>query len=299
MRERNYAIQSRRRTFEQEIKRLRRIMQGGNIHVWPFMTDFWGDYSEEQTNIFVNEIVKEDRYWEICTSGYVQPQNAEDKLSFYRNMLYCVLRALTSGYTGYESGNIIGCRKPEDVIFSDVADSFRGEDGELIDSFTVYYMGAIYEIVSGSGIDLSCLNSCMADEEELTEDMQRQLLEEAESWEEEEEAWAIKHGFDIEELREFDQREKERLQECARQERERIQKEFANPEYFCRSLEAALEYLKEHAEAAAGLREEIEELLFGFLSYRSLTVFDEEKAYVETMVQLKKAAGTAQKFGEE
>lgn len=298
MQERNYAIRSRRMTFEREIKRLRRIMQGGNIHVWPFMTDFWGDYSEEQTNIFVNEIVKEDRYWEIYTSGYMQPQNAEDKLSFYRNILYCVLRALTSNFTSYKCGNIIGCRKPEDVIFSDVADSFKGEDVELIDSFTVYYMGAIYEIVSGSGIDLSRLNSCMAGEE-LTEDMMRQMMEEAESWEEEEEAWAIKQGFDIEELGEFDRREKERLQECDRQEQERIRKEFANPEHFCRSLEAVLEHLKGHAEDAAGMREEIEELLFGFLSYRSLTVFDEEKAYVETMIQLKKAAGTAQEFGEE
>lgn len=298
MQERDYAIQSRRRTFEQEIKQLRRIMQGGNIHVWPFMTDFWGDYSEGQTNIFVNEIVKEERYREIHTSGYEQPQNAADKLSFYRNILYCVLRALTSGYTGYESGNIIGCRKPEDVLFSDVVDSFKGEDGELIDSFTVCYVGAVYEIVSGSGIDLSCLNFCMV-EEELTEDVMCQLLEEAESWEEEEEAWAIKHGFDIEELREFDRREEERQQECARQDQERLREEFANPEHFCRSLEAVLEYLKEHAEDAAGMREEIEELLFGFLSYRSLTAFDDEKAYVETMVQLKKAIRTAQKYGEE
>lgn len=299
MQERKYALKSRRRVFEREIKRLRRIMQGGNIHVWPFMTDFWGDYSEEQTNIFVNEIVKEDHYWEIRASDYVQPLDTAERLSFYRNILYCVLRALTSEYTGYLSGNIIGCGKPEDVIFSDAAAGFDGEDGELLNSWVVYFMTAIYEAVSGNEIDLSCLNSGISDTEELTEEEKRQLLEEAESWEEEEDAWAREHGFDIEAIREDDRIEDEQMQERARKERERMREEFAAPEHFCRSLEAALEYLKEHAEGAAGIQEEIEELLFGYLSYRSLTVFDEEKAYVETMIQLKKAARTAQEFGEE
>ncbi len=293
--DRKYAVKSRRRVLERELKSLKRLMYGGNIRIWEYLSDYWGDYSEEQTNVFVEQVIDEEHYQRIHTfdhAGYLH------KFPFYRKLLYCVLRTLTAGYTHYQNGNVTDFGEPEKITFFDVVSSFQGVHSELLDVDIVYFMRILYEILEQKEIDLALLNPG-SEEPEMTEDSEKQMLVEIESWEALEEEKLRELGASVEEWRAGEQ--EAFVHEKARQmeEENRIRETFPEREHFCRSLEEILLYLKENSVRADELETEIRELLFQFLSDRRLSVLDEEEAFVEVMVQLKKTIRTAQRYLEE
>ncbi len=150
--DRDYAVRSRRAVFDKEMESLKRLMYGGSVRIWPYMSDHWGNYSEARTVTFVEEIVNEEWYARMHRKDF---ERHAQKLPFYRKLLYCVLRILASGYTDYRNGNVIPAGgEVEKITFSDVADVFRADTGAILDSFTIYFAELFYNMFTGRTIRL-------------------------------------------------------------------------------------------------------------------------------------------------
>ncbi len=150
--ERDYAVRSRRAVFDKEMESLKRLMYGGSVRIWPYMSYHWGNYSEARTVTFVEEIVNEEWYARMHRKDF---ERHAQKLPFYRKLLYCVLRILASGYTDYRNGNVIPAGgEVEKITFSDVADVFRADTGAILDSFTIYFAELFYNMFTGRTIRL-------------------------------------------------------------------------------------------------------------------------------------------------
>lgn len=334
--DRDYAVRSRRAVFDEEMESLKRLMYGGNVRIWHYMSDPWGNYSEERTVSFVEEIVNEEWYGRMHRGDF---ERHAYKLPFYRKLLYCVLRILASDYTDYRNGNVIPAGgEVEKITFSDVADAFRADAGAILDSFTIYFAELFYNLLTGRTIRLPFRDPYREEEEALRgqgersesleglwmtgshqeaeglremESRQREPEEDGEtsgvsasdeSGEMEEDAflaWAEEKGLDIAELREEEIRELELGEENRRREDEKLQSTFSEREHFCRNLEELALFAEDNPIVVPVMREELESLLVEFLSDRRLSVFDREEAFVEAMVQLKKTIRTAGRYAED
>ena len=293
--DRDYAVRSRRRVLEREMERLRQWMLGGQVRVWPYMTDFGGIYSEERTAAFVEEIITEKQFRRMHRTDM---DLCVHRISFYRDLLYCVLRTLTSGYTEYQSGNITGFEKPETITFAQAEKCFGREPGGIVDSDTVCFMQMLYRIFAQKEIDLSVLNPG-TELPVMTEEMQREMEEAADAWSALEEEAALRQGVGLHEWRALEEQEQEEMRLREERERRRILQEFAGREPFCRRLEQVRNYAAEHILSPPQLREELRTFLFRFLSDRRLLVLDDEEAFIDVMVQLKKTIRAAQRYAED
>ncbi len=334
--DRDYAVRSRRAVFDKEMESLKRLMYGGSVRIWPYMSDPSGNYSEERTVSFVEEIVNEGWYERMHRGDF---ERYSHKLPFYRKLLYCVLRILASDYTDYRNGNVIPAGgEVEKITFSDVADVFRTDAGAILDSFTIYFAELFYNLFTGRTIRLPFRDPYHEEAEaqqgqaERSEDPERQRMTESPQEAEEQQemgsqqrepegdgetngalesdedgemaedalsAWAEEKGLDIAELREEEMRELELGEENRRREEERLRSTFSEREHFCRNLEELALYAEDNPVVVPVMREELERLLVEFLSDRRLSVFDKEEAFVEAMVQLKKTIRTAGRYAED
>lgn len=291
-RDRDYAILSRRSVFESEIKSLRHLMDGGCTRIWPCLSDSKGEYSDKKTVRFVGQIAEEKQYQQMHERQY---DRYARRIPFYRDLLYCVLRTLAAGYTDYRSGVDYGAA--DRVLFADLTDAFEGNFGGLLDWNCVFQMGRLYKLLTGEKIDICRLNPGpeeMTDEmlkEEMAETGEEMLTEEMtyeESYRAMEEELGERLGYDMEEIRKEEEREEWILETKQTGENERIRAAFPAKKRFCRSVKEILLYLEGNAIDAGELEAEMKELIFQFLSDRRLSVFDEEEAYIEVMVQLKR-----------
>lgn len=302
--DRDYAVKSRRAVFEKEMESLKRLMYGGGVRIWPYMSDPWGKYSEERTVSFVEQIINEEWYERMHRGEY---ERHSHKLPFYRKLLYCVLRILTTDFTDYRGGNVIDFGEGEKKTFSDVADVFLTDDGAILDSFTISFAELFYSLLTQKSIRLP-----FRDPEH--EEAERQLREAEEAWkrdgipegdeaaEEEPDEFRIlaeEKGLDIEELGQDEIREFELGEENRKTEEEKLRRTFREREHFCRNLEEIALYAENHPTEVSVMKDELSRLLAEFLSDRRLSVFDEEEAFVETMVLLKKTARTARRYAED
>lgn len=284
--ERDYAVRSRRAVFDKEMESLKRLMYGGSVRIWPYMSDPWGNYSEERTASFVEEIVNEEWYARMHREDF---ERHAQKLPFYRKLLYCVFRILASGYTDYRNGNVIPAGgEVEKITFSDVADVFRADAGAILDSFAIYFAELFYNLFTGRTIRLPFRDPYREEPEEGEEIEEDAFL-----------AWAEEKGLDIAELREEEIRELEFGEENRRREEEKLRSTFSEREHFCRNLEELALFAEDNPIVVPVMREELESLLVEFLSDRRLSVFDREEAFVEAMVQLKKTIRTAGRYAED
>lgn len=284
--DRDYAVRSRRAVFDKEMESLKRLMYGGSVRIWPYMSEPWGNYSEERTASFVEEIVNEEWYARMHRENF---ERHAQKLPFYRKLLYCVLRILASGYTDYRNGNVIPAGgEVEKITFSDVADVFRADAGAILDSFTIYFAELFYNLFTGRTIRLPFRDPYREEPEEDGEMEEDAFL-----------AWAEEKGLDIAGLREEEIRELELGEENRRREEEKLRSTFSEREHFCRNLEELALFAEDNPIVVPVMREELESLLVEFLSDRRLSVFDREEAFVEAMVQLKKTIRTAGRYAED
>lgn len=291
--DRDYAILSRRSVFESEIKSLRDLMGGGYIRVWPYLSDSGGDYSEKKAVRRVGQIIGEKQYRNMHEAHY---DRYAARIPFYRNLLYCVLRTITAGYTDYQSGADYG--PPERILFSDLTDAFEGNLGGLLDWNCVFWMKKIYGLLTGEKIDVHRLNPGpeeAAEEEEAADEMLAEAMAFEESYRAMEDALGKKLGYDMDEIRN-EEEEEDRIREEEQTEEERIRSTFPSKRHFCRSVKEILLYLEQNDIDARELEAEMKELIFQFLSDRRLSVFDAEEAFVEVMVQLKRTIRRAQGY---
>lgn len=291
--DRDYAILSRRSVFESEIKSLRDLMGGGYIRVWPYLSDSGGDYSEKKAVRLVGQIIGEKQYRNMHEAHY---DRYAARIPFYRNLLYCVLRTITAGYTDYQSGADYG--PPERILFSDLTDAFEGNLGGLLDWNCVFWMKKIYGLLTGEKIDVHRLNPGpeeAAEEEEAADEMLAEAMAFEESYRAMEDALGKKLGYDMDEIRN-EEEEEDRIREEEQTEEERIRSTFPSKRHFCRSVKEILLYLEQNDIDARELEAEMKELIFQFLSDRRLSVFDAEEAFVEVMVQLKRTIRRAQGY---
>ncbi|MBD5494474.1 MAG: hypothetical protein HDR12_08915 [Lachnospiraceae bacterium] len=287
----NYTLRSRIMVFEREVERLKNLMYGRCVPVWKYMTDSQGKYSEERTIGLIDKIIDEARYSRMHIWDF---EKHEDKLTFYKNILYCVLRAYTSDYTECSGGNRFGYGKPEEILFSDILSAFEDSGGELLDGNAVFFMENLYEILTGRPICLDVLNAGSGKTENITVETEDALTVISM-----EEALAEELGYNIEEIRGEEQSFIEEEEKLARAEREKVRKQFAAKEHFCQSFDEIYCYLKEKPISYKQMRSEMKTLIDDFLSDSGLSVFQDEDAYVEAMVQLKKTIRTAQKYTED
>lgn len=292
--DRDYAILSRRSVFESEIKSLRDLMGGGYIRVWPYLSDSGGDYSEKKAVRLVGQIIGEKQYRNMHEAHY---DRYAARIPFYRNLLYCVLRTITAGYTDYQSGADYGL--PERILFSNLTDAFEGNLGGLLDWNCVFWMKKIFGLLTGEKIDVHRLNPGpeeMAEEEETADEMLAEAMAFEESYRAMEDALGQKLGYDMDEIRSEEEEEDRIREEEQAGEEERIRSTFPSKRHFCRSVKEILLYLEENDIDARELEAEMKELIFQFLSDRRLSVFDAEEAFVEVMVQLKRTIRRAQGY---
>lgn len=301
--DRDYAVKSRRVVFEKEMESLKRLMYGGSVRIWPYMSDPWGKYSEERTVSFVEQIINEEWYERMHRGEY---ERHSHKLLFYRKLLYCVLRILTTDFTDYRSGNVIDFGEAEKMTFSDVADVFLTDEGAILDSFTISFAEFFYSLLTQKPIRLPFRDPKL-------EEAEMQLREAEEAWKrdgmpEGDEAaeepdefwiWAEEKGLDIEELGQEEIREFELGEENRKTEEEKLRRTFQEREHFCRNLEEIALYAEIDPTEVSVMKDELRRLIIEFLSDRRLSVFDEEEAFVETMVLLKKTARTAKRYAED
>lgn len=292
--DRDYAILSRRSVFESEIKSLRDLMGGGYIRVWPYLSDSGGDYSEKKAMRLVGQIIGEKQYRNMHEAHY---DRYAARIPFYRNLLYCVLRTITAGYTDYQSGADYGL--PERILFSNLTDAFEGNLGGLLDWNCVFWMKKIFGLLTGEKIDVHRLNPGpeeMAEEEETADEMLAEAMAFEESYRAMEDALGQKLGYDMDEIRSEEEEEDRIREEEQAGEEERIRSTFPSKRHFCRSVKEILLYLEENDIDARELEAEMKELIFQFLSDRRLSVFDAEEAFIEVMVQLKRTIRRAQGY---
>lgn len=292
--DRDYAILSRRRVFESEIKSLSHLMGGGYIRIWPFLSDSGGDYSDKKTVRLVGQIVEEKQYQKMHEAHY---ERYAARLPFYRNMLYCVLRTLTAGYTDHQSGADYG--EPERILFSDVTEAFEGNFGGLLDWNCIFWMKKLYGLLTGEKIDAHRLNPGpeeMAEKEEISDEALAEAMAFEESYRAMEDELGKKLGYDMEEIRGEEERDYRLREKKQAEEDERIRTAFPSKRHFCRSVKEMLSFLEQNDIDARELESEMKELIFQFLSDRRLSVFDEEKAFIEVMIQLKRTIRRAQGY---
>lgn len=289
--DKKYTLRSRVMVFEREMERLKNFMYGRCVPVWNYMTDSQGKYSEEKTIGLIEQIIDEARYRRMHIWDF---DKHEDKLPLYKNLLYCVLRAYTSDYTEYSGGNRFGYGKPEEILFFDILSAFEDSGQGLLDGNAVFFMEILYEIFTGKTICLDVLNA----EREKTE-IDAAETDDVQTGKSMEEVLAEELGYNIEEIREAEQSFIEEEEQQAKAEREKVCKQFTEKEHFCRSLDEIDCYLKEKPISYKQMRSEMKTLIDGFLSDSGLSVFQDENAYVEVMVQLKKTIRTAQKYTED
>ncbi len=285
--DRQYTLKSRQIVFERELKSLKSLMYGGTVHVWPYMTDEAGEYSEEQTVKFIDRLLD-------SLPVFVRT----DRLSFYKNILYCVLRTMTSGYTEYHMGNIAGFGDAKAVTFSCVLSAFEGDFMELLDNNTVYFMKILYEAFMRKEPDLDCLHAEWKPPM-ITEEMRKMMDEETDARTAMEDELAGKGGLDMEAVRaeEQDWLVRAKLQE--EQEKERLREAFADQGHFCESLDEICAYLEKSKVDPLRLQADMQEMICRFLWESGLTVFHDEEEFIAVMVQLKKTIRTAQRFAGE
>lgn len=298
--DRDYAILSRRSVFESEIKSLRDLMGGGYVRIWSFLSDSGGEYSDKKTVRLVGQIVEEKQYQKIHEAHY---ERYAARIPFYRNMLYCVLRTITAGYTDYQSGADYG--SPDRILFSDLTDAFEGNFGGLLDWNCAFQIERLYELLTGEKIDICRLNP---GPEEMTDEMLEEEMAETadeipaeemayeESYRAMEDALGQRLGYDMDEIRN-EEEEEDRIREAKQAgEEERIRENFPSKRHFCRSVKEMLSYLEKNNIDARELEAEMKELIFQFLSDKRLSVFDAEEAFIEVMVQLKRTIRRAQGY---
>lgn len=292
--DREYAILSRRSVFESELKSLRYLMGGGRTSIWPYLSDSGGEYSDKKTIRFLDQITAEKQYQKMHGAYY---ERYAQRIPFYKNLLYCVLRTLTAGYTDYRSGADYGAA--DRVLFADLTDAFEGNFGGILDWDCAFRMKKLYEILTGKSIDICRLNPGpeeMTETEGSAEEILAEEMAFEESYRAMEEELGEKLGYDMGEIRKEEERE-ERLRETKQAgEDERIRTTFPAKRRFCRCIRESLLYLENNAMDAGELETEMKELIFQFLSARRLSVFDEEEAFVEVMVQLKRTIRKAQGY---
>lgn len=287
-----YTLRSRIIVFEEEMERLKKLMYGELTSIWVYMTDSQGKYSEKNTVKMVDQIVDGDLYRKMHIWDY---DKQADKLPFYKDLLYSVLRTCTSGYVECEGGNRFGYGSPEEISFSHIISVFDKYELGLLDGNIVFLMEKLYEIFSQKKIYLDALHH----RQEMAEMVDEDVESETEAYESMEEEWAREHGVDINEIREAEQR---RLDESERQsaiERKKVMESFEEKEHFCQSIEEVVSYLEARNVSAGQLSSEMRELIVEFLFDRGTPVFLDEEAYVEVMVQLKKTIRTAQRYAED
>lgn len=292
--DRDYAILSRRSVFESEIKSLKDLMGGGCIRIWPYLSDSGGYYSDKKAVRLVGQIIEEKQYRNMHEVRY---DRYAARIPFYRNVLYCVLRTITAGYTDYQSGADYG--PPERILFSDLTDAFEGNLGGLLDWNCVFWMKKIYGLLTGEKIDVHRLNPGpeeAAEEEEAADEMLAEAMAFEESYRAMEDALGKKLGYDMDEIRNEEEEEDRIREEEQTEEEERIRSTFPSKRHFCRSVKEILLYLEQNDIDARELEAEMKELIFQFLSDKRLSVFDAEEAFIEVMVQLKRTIRRAQGY---
>lgn len=301
--DREYAILSRRSVFESEIKSLRHLMDGGRTRIWPWLSDSGGEYSDKKAVRFVGQIIEEQQYQKMHDRHF---DRYAGRLPFYGHLLYCVLRTLTAGHTDYQSGVDYGAA--DRVLFADLTDALEGNFGGLLDWNCAFQMKMLYELLTGEKIEIDRLNPGpveMTDEilreerAETGEEMAEEEMAYEESYRAMEEELGERLGYDMEEIRREEEREEQILEAKQAGENERIRAAFPAKRHFCRSVREILLYLENNAIDAGELEAEMKELIFQFLSDRRLSVFDEEEAFVEVMVQLKRTIQKAQDCAED
>lgn len=284
--DKKYTLRSRKLVFEREMENLRKRMYGEYTHIWPYMTDARGEYSEEKTQELVTRIADAKRYQRMHIWDYDQ---YADQLPFYRNLLYCVLRIYTSDYTVYAGGSSLGYGRPEDVLFSHILSAFEDSDREPLDGNAVFFMETLYEMLIGKKI---CLDGLYAErEEQEAGDAPDDLFPE--------EALAEKYGYDIEEIRSGEESFLAETKQREKAEKEKVRKRFGSREHFCRSLEEIAAYLENASVSSERLHSEMKEFMTEFLFETGLSGFEKEAPYVEVMVQLKKTTRTARRYTED
>lgn len=295
--DREYAIISRKSVFESELKSLRHLMDGGRTRIWPYLSDSGGEYSDKKTIRFLDQIIAEKQYQKMHGAYY---EWYAQRIPFYKNLLYCVLRTLTAGYTDYRSGADYGAA--DRVLFADLTDAFEGDFGGILDWDCAFRMKKLYEILTGKRIDICRLNPGpeeMTEPEGSADEMLAEAMAFEESYRAMEEELGEKLGYDMGEIRKEEEREERLLEAKQAGEDERIRTTFPAKRRFCRCVRETLLYLENNAMDAGELESEMKELIFQFLSARRLSVFDEEEAFVEVMVQLKRTIRKAQGYAGE
>lgn len=283
-------LRSRVVVFEEEMERLYSLMYGETIPVWSYMTDDKGVYSEERTMRLVNQIVDEKR----CDKMYGQEDEGQAGMSaFYQQILYCVLRVFTSGYTACAGGSRWGYGAPEEICFSHILSAFHGHGQEMLDGNVVFFMKTLYEIMAGKTI---CLDALSREEMETAGEGTDE--EEAAGYETMEEALAEMYGYDIREIRNEEYRNIEETKRQAEAEKEKVIRFFPEKAHFCQSVEEVAFFVEKRTVFGDRLFADLKELIRIFLLDRGFSVFVDEEAYVEVMVQLKRTVRKAQKYTE-
>lgn len=290
--DREYTQRSRVAVFEEEMKRLKRLMYGEEAHIWTYMTDSQGKYSEKAASAFVEQLVDVAR----CQKMHFGNDESADKRSFYGNLLYCVLRVYASGYTLCANGSRICLGEPEDILFSDIISAFDTDPEAFLDGKLVFFMEHFYEIFAHKTICLDALRT----QTDMTERLQEEIpWADWPVYDALEEAHAQDLGYDIEEIREQNRQLLAEMEQQACEEKERLLRTFDAQERFCRSLEEISCYLERSPVLSGQMLTELRQLILDFLAAEGHAVFSNEDAYIAVMVQLKKTIRTARKYVED
>lgn len=278
-------INFRKQKFHNLINELECCVSGRFFPLLPYTTNQQGKYSERKTMSFVNHIVNG---LEI---------NDENLYNFYKSFFYCVIRATTTPYIIYESGNILGLIEDSDNIdttFSNLINFMHAEDcfiGENLHRFPINSTLAtvivkLYEVLSGtksknSDILLDSRINYFENESKLKNEFK------APDW-----TTMPEYIDDSYNLEDSLFGEYEELQAA---ENIRIKKSFPSSAEYCKHFEAFIELFEQHYNFEI-FNNHIQKMIDHFLTAQALTLYNNEDAYVTLCTYVKKTIKQGNEF---
>lgn len=281
----NQLITFRKRKFNELINELERCVSGRSLSLLPYTTNQQSKYSERKTMSLINQILNG-----LDTSN-------KGMHNFYKSLFYCAIRAITTPYIIYESGNIFGLIENADNIdttFSDLIHCMHSEDcfiGESlhrypIDSTLANVMTTLYEVLSGKKQEKSnVLFDSRIDYSENELEMEDEL---------EEPTWAtMKECIDDSDiLHDSLYDEYKELQES---ENIHIKKTFPSSAEYCKQFETLIDQFEQNYKFDF-FNHHIEKMIDHFLTEQGLTLYSNEDAYVTLCTYVKKTIKQGNEF---
>lgn len=251
---------------------------GYNLPVLPFIIDQRRQFLPEKMDQFLDYLTDIPEI--TAASG-----SASKLRGFYKSMLYCSLRTLTTAYAFHEDGKLHQiCSRPETTTFRDIRRRVRSREELLSDGIYKHPVDPLLALAMNS---LYCLLS--GKESPKTGPLTGILIRKEEA-EYDFKAEHPKHNSGKEMLPEENgSQEMSNLEETARafasSEMYRVEQSFASREDYCRHYENLLALFPDHYSEFT-FNNHISRILERFLMEQDLTLFGFEDAYLNISAHL-------------